>query len=161
MILAMGRCHSMQRVLVTPAVRLRRSMSVLMADHRLDRLAVIGLILVAWGQVIKIVPHAVAREDLRRDHPRADVAASIPKDKAVKAAFLRRPVFARRDEDGPARRPGRSSENERMHPSAIQYRGIWHLPRTFFDYLTSHRRAGEEHGNQRTRENIGTHKRYF
>ena len=158
MLSVMLSCHPIHRMLATPMPQLRGPMS--MMRNWLHGLAVLRLHAIArcGGAINKVIAHLVAREDFWRNHPRADVAATVAQDKAVEAAFLGRPVFARRNQNRPPRRSGRSAENERVNAGTIENGGVRHLPRTFFHHLTGQRTAGEEHGHKRTRENIGTHK---
>src|SRR5713101_2834882 len=77
----------------------------------LHRLAVVVLGPLARRRaIVEIIAHAIAREDLRRHQPRANVAGLVTQHKAVKAGLLRRPILARRDENRPARSSGRSAK---------------------------------------------------
>jgi hypothetical protein len=133
-----------------------------MANYRLDCLVVIGVVSVDWGllAIIEIIADPVAREDLRRNHPRTNVAAPVAQHKAVKAAFLRGPVFARRDHYGP---PGSSSgpaKKEGVDASTIENRGFRQLPRTFFDHDAGDSASGKEQGEKRSGEKFGAHGRW-
>src|SRR4030081_2268159 len=92
-------------------LQLRRPMP--MMRHRLHRLAVIGLEAIGRRRaIVEVIADAITREDLRRHQPRADLAAVIAQHKAIKAGFLRGPVFARRNEDRPTRRSGGSAKDK-------------------------------------------------
>jgi hypothetical protein len=132
-----------------------------MTNGRLSRLAVVGFVPIAWlFPIIEIIADPVAREDLWRDHPRTDVSAAVAQDETVKAAFLRRPVFARRNHDGPPGSSSGSAKNERVDSGAIEDRGVRQLARTFFDHDTGDGASGQEHGEKRNGEKFGAHENW-
>ena len=133
-----------------------------MMRDRLDRLIVLGLV-VARGRrpIAEIVAHAVTPKDLRRDQPRADVAAVVAQNKAVKAGLLRRPVRFRRNEDRPARSSGRSPKDKRMDALAAEHLDIRHLPRLLLHHDRAPRASDESCSQEQTGKEFGAHKTWF
>jgi hypothetical protein len=117
-----------------------------MANNRMGCFAVVGFVPVTWRlyPIVEVIADPIARENLRRYHSGTDVSAVIAQHKAVKAAFLRRPVFARRDHDGSPRSSSRPAEKEGVNPGTIKNRGIRQLPRTFFNHDAGDGASGEE-----------------
>lgn len=130
-----------------------------MANYRLGCLAVVGFVPIAWRPhpIIKIIADPIARENLWRHHPRANVSTSVAQNEAVKAGFLRRPVFPRRNHDGPPRSSSGPAKNERVNAGTIENRGVRQLPGTFFDYDTGDGAPGKEHSDKRSGEKFGVH----
>ena len=148
MLSVMLRCHPIHRMLATPVLQLRCPMP--MMNHRLDRLAVVRFVTVAWRlPIVKILADLIPREDLRRNQARADVPAVIAQNEAVEAGFLRSPMFPWRNQNRPPRRPGRSAKNKGVDALAAEHLHIWHLPRLLLHDNRGGRASGESYDQKR------------
>ena len=146
----MLRQRPVQPARMAPVPQLRCPMSILMANHRLDRLAVVRFVTVAWRlPIVEILADLIPREDLRRNQARADVAAVIAQNEAVEAGFLRRPRFPWRNQDRPPRRSGRSAKNKGVDALAAEHLHIRHLPRLLLHDDRGGRAPGESYDQKR------------
>jgi hypothetical protein len=149
---AMRRQRSMRRM--HAALMSHLSCPLPVANHRLGCFAVVGFGPIVWRQrpIIEIITDPISREDLWCNHPGTNVSGLVAQDEAVKATFVRRPVFPRRDHDGSARSSGRPAKNERVNSGTIENGGVRQLPRTFFNHDTRAGASGKEQGDERSGE---------
>jgi hypothetical protein len=148
-------CHPMRRVTMLPHL----SGPLRIVSYRLHGLAILGLGPITDGElgITKVIAHPITGEDLRRHQSGADIPAVIPQNKFVKASFLRGPVLARRNQDRPARRSGRSAKNKGVDALAVEHLHIRHLPRIFLHDDRREGASGESYEQKRTSEEFRAH----
>ncbi len=146
--------HPMRRFTVT--AKLSRVFPMML--DCLNCLAVFGDILSDRFSVSEIVPHAIPRENLRRDQARADIPAVITQDELIKAGLPGCPIFLRRNEDRLARCALWPAENKGVNAIAFEDLDIRQLARSFFHNDSGKGASGKSGGKQNNKEKFKAHK---
>ncbi len=130
LLLAMFRHRPIRLPLLPLGPRLRDR--VTMTSHHRGRLAIVRGVVSHCRPVIEMFADLVTSKNLGRDQSRRDLAARVAHDEAVDAGFPRRPIFARRYQNGASRCSGRSTEHERMDTLAAEHLDVRHLAGPLF-----------------------------
>lgn len=102
--------------------------------------------------IVEIIADPIIREDLRGNQARADPAAIVTENKTVEAGLRRGPIFAGRNQDGPARSSGGPAEDKRVDALAAEHFCIGQLPGFFFHDDSREGAASKDQAQNRTGE---------
>ena len=128
-------------------------------DNRRNSLAILGIGMRGRGLlIVEIIADPVASENLRRHHLRMDGALPIAQKKGVHSVGPR-PELGGWNCDGRARSSGGTAQSEGINTFGSDHARVWQWPRTFFDDNAFEGATGQQQGNKKRSEKIGTHRR--